>query len=84
MAVLLGGASSALLGLGCYLLRERLVRIFTMDPEVLSADLSIFAVMCGTIFTDGVNVSIEGTTRLIPTRKRRRFAALQWQIFACG
>ena len=59
-AIVLGGGSAGLLAVVCYLLRQPLVGIFTKDQQVIANAQQIFYVMCYTIFTDGVNVSIEG------------------------
>ena len=53
--------SSGVLAVACYLLRTLLIGIFTSDKDVLVISLEVFPVMCATIVTDGVNVSIEGT-----------------------
>lgn len=63
-AVLLGGVSSGFLALACYLLRALLIGIFTSDKDVTAASLTVFPIMCATILTDGVNVSIEGADYL--------------------
>lgn len=56
--------SSGVLAVACYLLRTLFIGIFTSDKDVLATSLEVFPVMCATIFTDGVNVSIEGTACL--------------------
>ena len=74
-AIVLGGGSAGLLAVVCYLLRQPLVGIFTKDPQVIANAQQIFYVMCFTIFTDGVNVSIEGTCHQSPLFDR---LALLW------
>ena len=85
-AIVLGGGSAGLLAVVCYLLRQPLVGIFTKDPQVIANAQQIFYVMCFTIFTDGVNVSIEGACHQSTSLDRLAFAVDHhvWQLCACS
>ena len=58
--MLLGTTLATLLAALVYMLRRRLLGLFTDDAEVLDVALRCSWIMCLTIITDGANVSIEG------------------------